>query len=173
MRPHRFLGRRYAGKLLATRLESLREANALVIALSPGGLIVADAIAIAIGGRLSRWTAPTPDVRARTVIAVDDGIVASESVRAVLATMRAMVPTHLVFATPIADRCALDEVRREADAVALQIEEGLTSVASRYQSYREITDEEARELIECARARSAADSTRKMRAVPSSMPPPS
>jgi predicted phosphoribosyltransferase len=106
------------------------------------------------------------------VIAVDDGVVAWEPVSAVLATMRAMVPTHLVFATPIADRRALDELRKEAVAVALQIEEGLTSVASRYQSYREITDAEALELVECARARSAADSTRKLRAVPSSMPPP-
>jgi len=172
MRPHQFLGRRYAGKLLATRLESLRDANALVVALSPGGTIVADAIAIALGARLSLWwSVPSPDVRGRTVIAVDDGIVTAEPARPILRAISAQVPTRIVLATPIADRAALYDLHAHVDVVALQVEDDLTSVASRYQSFRAITHDEARELVESARARSAADSTRRFRAV-SSLPPP-
>ncbi len=166
MGPHFFLGRRYAGKLLATRLEEFRDTSPLVIALSPGGSIVADAVAAALGARLALWSSPTPDVRSRTVIAIDDGVIVADSARVSLRSIRARMPAQLVFAVPVANRSALLELRGDADQVfALQVEEALPSIASRYRSIREVSWDEARELVEGARARTSCESTRKIRIV--------
>jgi predicted phosphoribosyltransferase len=173
MGPHRFLGRRQAGKLLATRLDAFADSSPLIIALSPGGTIVADAVAAALRARLALWCVPSPDVRSRTVIAVDDGLLEVAPARAALRAMRSRTPTHLVLAVPVADRAASLELRADVDVVvSLQLEDDLPSVAARYRAFRDISEEEARELFESARARTSADSTRRMRATPSSMPPP-
>src|SRR5215218_1118347 len=62
--------------------------------------------------RLYRGTRPTPDVRDKTVILVDDGLATGSTMRAAAAALRQQGPARIVAAVPVAAP-AICEVFRE------------------------------------------------------------
>lgn len=171
MGPHRFLTRRHAGKLLATRLDDFAQDTPLVVALSSGGVVVADGVAAALCAPLQRWAVPSPDVRGRIVIAVDDALIDAARTCELLRSMRSRVPTWLVFAVPVALRDALARVRAEVDvAVALQLERELDSPSDRYVRFPFVDELESAAILDNARERLSLMPTRRTRAI-TSVPP--
>lgn len=99
---------------------------------------------------------PSLDVRAKTVILVDDGLATGSSMHAAVAALRRLDPTRIVVAVPVGS----PEVRAGLEAVAdevicLQEPEYFHAVGSWYEDFAQTTDDEVRELLarnETARA---------------------
>src|SRR5205807_10188772 len=67
--------------------------------------------------RLYRGDRPSPDVRGRTVILVDDGLATGSTMRAAAAALRQQHPARVVVAVPVAASSVCDEFRDEVDEI--------------------------------------------------------
>ncbi|WP_233583415.1 phosphoribosyltransferase, partial [Corallococcus sp. CA053C] len=98
---------------------------------------------------------PTPTVRGRTVLLVDDGMVTGSTVAAALLALRQLGARQRIVAVGVATPRALELIRGRADAVhALTLEAGLREVAEAYGTFPALTEDELRRWL--ARAREAA-----------------
>jgi putative phosphoribosyl transferase len=98
-----------------------------------------------------RGDAPTPDVRGKTVILVDDGLATGASMRAAVTALRAQGPARTVVAVPVAASSTCKELRRAADDVVCAFTpEPFFAVGQWYQDFSQTTDEEVRELLHAA-----------------------
>ena len=91
---------------------------------------------------------PVPDVRGRTVILVDDGLATGSTMRAAVATLRAMGAARVVAAVPVAppETCAaLREVVDEM--VCVQTPDPFLAVGAWYEDFSETSDETVRALL--------------------------
>ncbi|MGH7477088.1 MAG: phosphoribosyltransferase family protein, partial [Longimicrobiales bacterium] len=96
---------------------------------------------------------PAPDVRGKTVILVDDGLATGSTMRAAARALRALEPTELVVAAPVAAEETCAELAREADRVVCPFTpEPFQAVGLWYQAFEQTTDAEVRELLEQAGA---------------------
>jgi putative phosphoribosyl transferase len=96
-------------------------------------------------------SAPAPDVQARQVVLVDDGVATGASLRVALRALRERAPARLVVAVPVSSREGAARIEALADGfVAYAIPERLTSVGSAYDSFDEVADDEVRRLLEAA-----------------------
>lgn len=88
------------------------------------------------------------DVRARTVILVDDGLATGATTRAAVHSLRRQAPRTLVLAVPV---CAADtaaELSREVDEVVCVFSpEEFHAVGLWYDDFRQTSDEEVIELL--------------------------
>jgi predicted phosphoribosyltransferase len=105
-----------------------------------------------------RGDRPTPDVRGRTVILVDDGLATGSTMRAAVAALRRLGPEHLVVAVPVAAAETCDELRAEVDdLVCAFTPDPFRAVGLWYEDFSQTTDDEVHELLErAARAHDAA-----------------
>lgn len=106
---------------------------------------VADLVSLLRGERSA------PQVKGRTVIVVDDGLVTGCTLRAVLKDLRAQEPAQLIVAVPVADADVAQEFRLLADEViVLQETLHLAAVGDCYQDFSPILDEEVLALFDLA-----------------------
>src|SRR5262249_41330555 len=67
--------------------------------------------------RAYRGGRPTPDVRGRTVVLVDDGLATGSTMRAAVAALRRLGPASVVVAVPVGAPETCTELGNEADEV--------------------------------------------------------
>jgi len=92
---------------------------------------------------------PHPELAARTVIVVDDGIATGATIRAALHAVRARKPSKLVLAVPVAPTDALRELRAEADeTVCLEDYESFGAIGFFYSDFQQVSDEKVIDLLD-------------------------
>src|SRR5690606_30894091 len=64
-----------------------------------------------------RGNRPAPEVEARCVILIDDGLATGATMRAAVSAMRTYGPKAIVVAVPVAPPSTIHALRREADRV--------------------------------------------------------
>jgi putative phosphoribosyl transferase len=98
---------------------------------------------------LYRGTRPSPQVRDRTVILIDDGLATGASMRAAVAGLRAQRPARIVIAVPTAAPETCDAFRSEVDEIVCAITpEVFYGVGRWYEDFSQVTDEEVRNLLQ-------------------------
>src|SRR5467141_2342286 len=98
--------------------------------------------------RLYRGGRPSPDVRGRTVILVDDGLATGATMHAAIEALRQQRPARIVVAVPTASRETCEALRREVDEVVCAITpEPFHAVGLWYDDFTQTTDQEVRELL--------------------------
>jgi len=101
--------------------------------------------------RAYRGDQPTPDVRGRAVILVDDGIATGSTMLAAIAALRRLEPARIIVAVPTAAPSTCDEIRRVADDCICEImPEPFYAVGAWYEDFSQTTDEEVRDLLDQA-----------------------
>ena len=101
--------------------------------------------------RLYRDDRPTPDVRGRTCILVDDGLATGSTMRAAIAALRQQQPARIVVAVPVAAPSTCAEFRVEVDeAVCALMPEPFYAVGLWYEDFSATTDDEICDLLQRA-----------------------
>lgn len=94
---------------------------------------------------------PTPDVRGRTVILVDDGLATGSTMHAAVLALREQGPERIVIAVPIAAPSTCDLLGREVDEiVCAATPEPFYAVGLWYEDFSQTTDQEVRDLLRAA-----------------------
>ncbi len=111
--------------------------------------------------RLFRGERPTPDLRGKTVVLVDDGIATGATMRSAVAALRNGPPARVVVATPVAAPEAAEALRREADeVVCLGTPDDFLAVGRWYRDFPQTSDAEVRESLAAAADRERAERER-------------
>jgi putative phosphoribosyl transferase len=109
--------------------------------------------------QLYRGERPTPELRGRTVLLVDDGIATGATMRAATLVVRSQQPARLIIAIPVAPDLVCEALRAEVDeVVCLLTPEFFLGVGVWYEHFPQITDEHVRALLARGRPLSAAES---------------
>jgi putative phosphoribosyl transferase len=110
---------------------------------------------------LYQGTAGLPQIEGQTVILIDDGIATGSTMRVAAAAVRQKGPKRLVIAAPVAAPSTLARLAPEADEiVCVSRPEDLEAISQFYEDFRQVSDEEVRELLErAARDSNGHDST--------------
>ncbi len=96
---------------------------------------------------------PQVEVAGRTAIVVDDGIATGATMRAALRVTRRRRPARLVLAVPVAPPEALNQLRREVDAVVcLDTPAEFFAVGQFYHAFPQLSDDEVVALLDQAKA---------------------
>jgi putative phosphoribosyl transferase len=112
--------------------------------------------------RAYRDDLPAPDVEGKTVIVVDDGIATGSTMLAAVAALRQLDAARIVVAAPVIAGLTYYEMRRAADDVAAVIvPEKFHGVGQWYEDFSQTTDDEVRQLLAQADARTEAASISK------------
>ncbi len=100
---------------------------------------------------------PSPDLKGRAVVVVDDGVATGASTRVALAMLRATGGARrIVLAAPVAPPDAADALARECDeTVFLATPEGFRAVGDFYDDFHQLDDEEVHDIL--AQHRTGAD----------------
>jgi putative phosphoribosyl transferase len=92
---------------------------------------------------------PSPDLRDRTVVLVDDGIATGSTALAALRHIRKMQPAKIIVAVPVAAQEGIELIRPEADdVVCLAVPDRFFSVGEWYREFPQLSDEEVRHLLQ-------------------------
>ena len=98
--------------------------------------------------RVYRSSRPAPDLRARTIIVVDDGIATGSTLKAALSTIKQQQPKRIVVAVPVAPPDVCNELNQEVDeVVCLLTPQWLGSISLWYDDFSPTTDEQVRNLL--------------------------
>jgi predicted phosphoribosyltransferase len=101
--------------------------------------------------RLYRDKLPSPDLRGRTVILIDDGLATGASMAAASTAVRAQDPGRIVVAVPVAARETCDAFAEMVDeVVCAATPEPFNAVGLWYEDFSQTSDEEVHELLERA-----------------------
>lgn len=107
--------------------------------------------------KLFRGGRPSPELRDRTVIVIDDGIATGGTVRAAIRSIRAQGPKKVVLAVPVASPSVLRELEEDADQTEVLTAPGnLMAIGLWYDDFTQTSDDEVARLLERARAAHAA-----------------
>jgi predicted phosphoribosyltransferase len=88
------------------------------------------------------------DVRGKTVVLVDDGVATGASMRAAIESLRAYAPRAVIVAVPVGAADTCQQLRRVADDVVCDLlPDDLVAVGAHYEDFRQISDDEVRELL--------------------------
>ena len=97
---------------------------------------------------LFRDNRPRPEIAGTTVILVDDGLATGASMRAAVAALRRQRPARIVVAVPVAPSQTCAELRLEADdVVCLLTPASFYAVGSWYEDFRQVDDQDVRDLL--------------------------
>jgi predicted phosphoribosyltransferase len=99
-----------------------------------------------------------PALQGRTVILVDDGIATGATMRAAVQAVRSSDPARLIVAVPVAPPDSCEDLRQEADeVVALMTPVSFGGVGAWYRDFRQVTDDQVREILAEVRTGNAAE----------------
>jgi predicted phosphoribosyltransferase len=103
---------------------------------------------IARRNELYRDGRPAPDVAAKTVIVVDDGLATGATMRAAIASLRAAHAGKIIAAAPVGALASCEEIRKDADdVICLATPEPFYGVGQWYEAFPEVTDDEVCECL--------------------------
>lgn len=97
---------------------------------------------------LYRSNMKAPDIKAKTVILVDDGIATGASMKAAIKSVRTARPKKIVLALPVASPDSLKKIEKEVDEViCLASPSYFEAVGSFYRLFDQTSDEEIIRLL--------------------------
>ena len=89
-----------------------------------------------------------PEIAGRTVILVDDGIATGGTVRAAVQSIRALSPSQIILAVPVASPQALARLSAEFDkTVCILLPFDLFAIGTWYDDFSQVSDEEVMDLL--------------------------
>jgi putative phosphoribosyl transferase len=98
--------------------------------------------------RANRGNLPSPNVKAKTVILIDDGIATGSTMMAAVAALRQLNAARIVVAAPVIARSTFYQIHNAADEVAAVIApKEFYGVGQWYEDFSQTTDEEVRRLL--------------------------
>lgn len=98
--------------------------------------------------RAYRGNLPSPNVKAKTVILVDDGIATGSTMIAAIEALRQLHAGRIVVAAPVIAHSTFYEIHNIADDVATVIvPEEFHGVGQFYEDFSQTTDDEVRQLL--------------------------
>lgn len=101
--------------------------------------------------QLYRGDRPFPDLQARTVILVDDGLATGATIWAAILALRQQRPARIVVAVPVAAPETYQDLIGKVDKIVCSATPSpFYSVGRWYQNFPQTTDEEVRELLAIA-----------------------
>ncbi|MFN8593837.1 MAG: erythromycin esterase family protein [Thermomicrobiales bacterium] len=107
--------------------------------------------------RLYRGGQPSPDVKGRTVILVDDGLATGSTMRAAAQALRQMEPARLIAAVPVGSQSVCHSLRDVADdVVCAETPEPFFAVGVWYDDFGPTSDAEVQSDLRDAAERAAA-----------------
>jgi predicted phosphoribosyltransferase len=108
--------------------------------------------------RLYRGSRPEPDIKGKTVIVVDDGLATGATMQAAVEALKQQKPAQIVIAVPVGSRDTCEFLGKKADVmcVCAVTPEPFHAVGLWYRDFSQTTDNEVRELLDRADARSEA-----------------
>src|SRR5579884_1191270 len=124
--------------------------------------------------KIYRGERAAAQIEGRNVIIVDDGLATGANMRAVVHALHERHPKSVTVAVPIGSDDTCQQMAREADEVVCALTpDPFYSVGAWYSDFIQITDEEARELLDHAaherRAKQAQRNTARAESVASGM----
>jgi putative phosphoribosyl transferase len=94
---------------------------------------------------------PPSSILGRTVVIVDDGLATGSTMLAACRAVRSERPRRVVAAVPVGARQACRQLRKVTDeTICAMTPEPFSAIGSWYRDFRQVTDEEVRELLERA-----------------------
>jgi putative phosphoribosyl transferase len=101
--------------------------------------------------RAYRGERPTPAIKGRRVILVDDGLATGATMRAAIAAVRRQAPAEIVVAIPVAPPETITSLSEEVDyVICLATPQPFTGISEWYKDFAQVTDAEVRDLLERA-----------------------
>ncbi len=102
--------------------------------------------------KLYRGGLPMENLRGRIVLIVDDGLATGSTMVAATRHIRSTHPEALIVAVPVASSQACSRLRAEADeCICLATPEPFFAVGEWYTDFRQVTDEEVRDVLKGTR----------------------
>jgi putative phosphoribosyl transferase len=90
-----------------------------------------------------------PDIRGKSVILVDDGLATGASMKAAIMAVKALQPSRIIVAVPVASKETCDYLSTEVDEIVCgQTPEPFFAVGAWYQDFSQTSDDEVRELLQ-------------------------
>jgi predicted phosphoribosyltransferase len=92
---------------------------------------------------------PLPEIKNKIVMIVDDGIATGATIFAAIKMCRKKGATKIIVAAPVSGNDIIKELEKEADEVVILETPFLYHAVSQvYESFQQVTDEEAKELLQ-------------------------
>jgi predicted phosphoribosyltransferase len=91
---------------------------------------------------LYRKGAKPISIAGKTVILVDDGIATGATMRAAIMSVKKYSPRSIIVAVPVGAKETVDDLKKEADVVALHAPEDMSAVGEFYRNFEQTLDEE-------------------------------
>ena len=146
------------GAIAPGGVQVLNESLIQHLRISPGSLATVIAFEereLSRRERIYRLGRPSPLIRRRTVILVDDGLATGASMQAAVKSVLAASPHRVVVAVPVAQRDTFEQFALEGlEILAAALPKTLGSVGVWYNDFTQVSDDEVCRLL----ARAAHDS---------------
>ena len=96
-----------------------------------------------------RGNAPSPDIKDKTAILIDDGLATGATMRAAVEAVKLLGPKQVVVAVPVgsADTCAGIEEKADVLCICARTPEPFYGVGLWYRDFSQTTDEEVEDLL--------------------------
>ena len=98
--------------------------------------------------RAFRGDRPSPQVRGRNIILVDDGLATGSTMHAAVVALKQQDPERIIVAVPVASRETCHEFKSEVhEVICLRTPASFYAVGLWYETFPQLTDEEVREFL--------------------------
>ncbi len=95
-----------------------------------------------------RGSRPHPDLAAKTVILVDDGLATGATMQAAIAIVKQQSPDQIIVAVPVAPRSVCAEIAVAVDQVICWMQpEPFEAIGQWYENFTQVSDEEVCRLL--------------------------
>jgi putative phosphoribosyl transferase len=95
-----------------------------------------------------RGDRPFPDIKARTVIIVDDGLATGITTRAAIQAIKQLAPSHIILAVPAGPQDTIDTLKSLVDVlICLEVPKFFMAVGACYRYFSQVSDQEVKDLL--------------------------